>query len=611
MILSDFFPGAQFKNTGAQRTNNVNSSRTGSLLSGRSTESGSGQSLQSLKPGQTLQGEVVSKDGDQVQIKLGDDHVVEAKVDRDMNLQPGKTMTFEVRSNGQSLTLSPLFENTATQANALKALDMASLPANQTTVTMTGLMMEAGLPVDRSSLQQMFREVNHFSEASLSNIVDLHKLGLAVNEGNLSQIDSYKNLTHQLVEGMHAVLDAVPETMQDMIADGNVEGAARMFQDMLEMVGELQSEGASESSQPLQGESGEMISPDGRTMAAETLLEGNPADKVVITEDGGLQTGVSEIIPETVQNKEGLLQENEGNVGRENSLPGENISGEVNAEISPQAMTEELLQLVRAGGGDGSTYAPFIQQFADAVQNGSAAEQVRTLQQLVQQGLQDKDNSFLKGLLSQKDVQRVLTDGFSRLWTIEPKDVADPGKVEELYARLNRQLNQLSHTLEQNGQEQSQAFKAVTNMTQNIDFLQQLNQAYTYVQLPLRLQQSDAHGDLYVYTNKRNLASREGQISALLHLDMENLGPVDVYVAMQAEKVNTRFYVRDDEMLDFLEAHMDLLTERLQKRGYDCSFSMQSRDEKTPPQSGLNGLSGEADGQQPKTIAQYAFDVRA
>ena len=331
----------------------------------------------------------------------------------------------------------------------------------------------------------------------------------------------------------------------------------------------------------------------------------------MITEDGGLQTGVSEIIPETVQNKEGLLQENAGNVGRENSLPGENISGEVNAEISPQAMTEELLQLVRTGGGDGSTYAPFIQQFADAVQNGSVAEQVRTLQQLVQQGLQDKDNSFLKGLLSQKDVQRVLTDGFSRLWTIEPKDVADPGKVEELYARLNRQLNQLSHALEQNGQEQSQAFKAVTNMTQNIDFLQQLNQAYTYVQLPLRLQQSDAHGDLYVYTNKRNLASRDGQISALLHLDMENLGPVDVYVAMQAEKVNTRFYVRDDEMLDFLEAHMDLLTERLQKRGYDCSFSMQSRDEKTPPQSGLNGLSGEADGQQPKTIAQYAFDVRA
>ena len=148
-------------------------------------------------------------------------------------------------------------------------------------------------------------------------------------------------------------------------------------------------------------------------------------------------------------------------------------------------------------------------------------------------------------------------------------------------------------------------------MSQNIDFLQQLNQAYTYVQLPLRLQQGDAHGDLYVYTNKRNLAAKDGQISALLHLDMEHLGPVDVYVAMQSERVSTRFYVQDDEMLDFLEQHMDLLNERLQKRGYNCSFSMQIRDEKAKPESGLHGLLAGDDNQQTRSIAQYAFDVRA
>ena len=89
---------------------------------------------------------------------------------------------------------------------------------------------------------------------------------------------------------------------------------------------------------------------------------------------------------------------------------------------------------------------------------------------------------------------------------------------------------------------------------------------------------------------------------------MEHLGPVDVYVAMQAEKVSTRFYVQDDEMLDFLEAHMDLLTSRLEKRGYDCSFAMQVRDGKEPPASGMKGLMQEEQG---KVIAQYAFDVRA
>lgn len=132
---------------------------------------------------------------------------------------------------------------------------------------------------------------------------------------------------------------------------------------------------------------------------------------------------------------------------------------------------------------------------------------------------------------------------------------------------------------------------------------------YTYVQLPLRLQQGNAHGDLYVYTNRKNLAGKDGAVSALLHLDMEYLGPVDVYVAMQKNKVNTKFYVADDGMLDFLEAHMDLLTDRLQKRGYDCSMSMEIRGEKDSDASkeGLGPILGQEKG---VALAQYAFDVR-
>ncbi len=600
MILSDFFPGAQFKNTNTQRTNTT---RTNSALTGKQADgSVSNSHLQALKPGQTLQGEVIARDGNQVQIRLEDDTVVEGKLDQDMNLQAGKAMTFEVRGNGQNLTLSPLFENTATQANALKALEMASIPANQTTVSMTGLMMEAGLPVDRNSLQQMFREVNNFPGAGISNIVDLHKLGLSVNEQNLQQIDSYKNLTHQLVEGMHTVLDALPETIDHMVAEGNVEGAARLFQDLLSMVeegaqqaieqelqgtdGQIGQEGqTAQNGQTVQGEQmeqagrepipGEAVVADGRTMAADTLA-GAENGKIVFAEP---ETGV-EITPEAVQEIK---------------------------ESSPNG----LMQLVQSDAGGNPAYAALVQQFSDTLQNGTLEEQAKALQQLVHQGQQDKNHVLLEHVLSNKDAQKLLSDGLSRLWTIEPKDVAEPGKVDELYSRLNRQLNHLQQTLEESGQQQSTAFKAVSNMSQNIDFLQQLNQAYTYVQLPLRLQQGDAHGDLYVYTNKRNLAAKDGQISALLHLDMEHLGPVDVYVSMQSERVSTRFYVRDDEMLDFLEQHMDLLNERLQKRGYNCSFSMQTRDEKAKPESGLHGLLAGDDNQQTRSIAQYAFDVRA
>ena len=598
MWLTDGLSGGQINNS------NAHVSGTQSAA-GRANGTSVNRQIQALAPGKTLQGEVVSRNGSQVQIKVADDLILEAKVDRNVNLEVGKTMTFEVRNNGQMLTLSPLFSNTASQANALKALEMASLPVNQTTVSMTGLMMEAGLPIDRASLQQMFREVSSFPEANISDIVDLHRLGLDVNEENLAQISSYKNLTHQLVDGMHTILETLPDSMQAMAAEGNVEGAARMFQDLLEMIQGLPGGSTGEvpgdelQSLPAQGET--VVAGEGQTDAGQ-IDAGQAAESPVLqTAEERLQDALTDAVKQTAENMEANAKAAVFQLVDE----GENVG----VTTADKGDLQNLSQLAQQAFQNGDAeLADALRDFVRTVQDGSLAEQAKALQQLLEHGIQSKNHALLGSLLSNNDTQRVLTEGLSRLWTIEPREVADSGKVGELYSRLDRQLKSLAQTLEQNGQGQSAAFKAVSNMNQNLDFLQQLNHAYTYVQLPLRLQQGDAHGDLYVYTNKRNLAARDGQISALLHLDMEHLGPVDVYVVMQQERVNTRFYVRDDEMLDFLEEHMDLLTERLQKRGYNCEFAMQVRDEGTASESGIKRLMAEEHAQ---PLARYAFDVRA
>ncbi len=193
-------------------------------------------------------------------------------------------------------------------------------------------------------------------------------------------------------------------------------------------------------------------------------------------------------------------------------------------------------------------------------------------------------------------------------WTLQPEEVAEQGKVEEFYSRLDRQLKGLVRTLEAGGQAGSAAHRAAANVSQNVDFMNQINQVYAYVQLPLRLQHSDAHGDLYVYTNRRSFSDRNGSVSALLHLDMEQLGPVDVYVALQDTKVSTRFYVANDGILDFIEEHLDILTQRLQKRGYDCSCSMTLKDAGEEEAEG--GLAPLLQQEKGIMLSQYAFDVR-
>ena len=165
---------------------------------------------------------------------------------------------------------------------------------------------------------------------------------------------------------------------------------------------------------------------------------------------------------------------------------------------------------------------------------------------------------------------------------LTPEDVAREGKVEELYQRLSSQLGRLGRALEQNSAVGTPLARAVQTMSGNIDFMNQLNQMFTYVQLPLKMQGKDTNGELYVYTNKKNLAKKDGEVSALLHLDMEHLGSVDVHVSLRENKVSTKFYLRDEEALDFIAEHIDLLNERLNKRGYTMNASFVNKGEEGP-----------------------------
>lgn len=582
--------------------------------------------IRSMVPGQTLHGEVVARNGSEVQIRLSEDLMLQAKLDQNMNLEVGKNMTFEVKNNGKALVLSPLFTNVATDANVLKALDMASLPLNGTTVNMTKQLMGAGLAIDRNTLQQVYREVNMFPEAQTSDIVSLHKMQMPVNAGNITQMESYRNLTHQLVKGMNDVLDAVPEMFSQMVEKGDTEGAVKLYQQLVTLIGEGLAEGETIAANQANGiisESGNLqegtLASNTETRAAATV---NMLDGETLVMGTEILSGVNQSAGDSQANPlyTALLQalKQQGEVPAEqaqtNQVQAEQMQanpvqeGQLQAE-QPQA---EQLQAGKSMNVTGETLVPgadttvALQTAAEQTGVNLAKQLSVPLQDLITQLSASSDAKNLLGAI-QKDVLKPLLETLKQQWTITPEQVADAEQVEGLYRRLDKQLKSLAQTMESANQTDAAAYKAVTNMTQNLDFLQQINQMYTYVQLPLRLQNGEAHGDLYVYTNKKHLAAKDGQISALLHLDMEHLGPVDVYVAMQNEKVNTKFYLQDDDMLDFISGHMDILTQRLQKRGYHCAFEMMVREQGEEAKSGIQSLLEQGNH---VPLAEYAFDVR-
>lgn len=577
--------------------------------------------IRSLVPGQTIHGEIVARNGSEVHIKLADDVVLQAKVDQNMNLEVGKTMTFEVRNNGSALTLSPLFQNVSADVNVLKALDMAGIPVTETSAAMTSQMMEAGLPVDRNSLQQMFREINAFPQAQVEDIVNLHRLGMQVTRENVEQMISYRNLTHQLSEGMETVLGALPEAMDGMLAEGNLSGLSNLYQEIFQFVQEGQGTvpSADEGIVPSADEGAaqaQALSENGETAAS--VSDTAVAAGAVVSEEGEIQQGaavsqgqmpeVTSHLGSTPEPAAEILLEETDAAGMAPEAALQETDGGLLAQ-GRTALSEQLtsaLSLLPVSAQEAEVLAMQLQQFGrgelSPEQFFAVAGRMLEAAQTAEGGVQT-----LHRIFSGADFKTLLTEQFKNLWMMKPEELSQPGKVEELYRRIDRQLKVLSHALESGGQAESTAYRATVSLTQNVDFLNQLNQMYSYVQIPLHLRQGDAHGELYVYANKRNLAENDGKISALLHLDMEHLGPVDVYVTLEQTKVNTKFYVRDDEMLDFLSQHMDILTERLAKRGYDCSFAMTTRGEDKEQTSGIAPVLQQEKG---VLLSQYAFDVR-
>ena len=509
--------------------------------------------IRALVPGQTLRGEVVSREGNNAQIRLLQDVLVDAKVDADIRLELGQNITFQVKNNGQTLNLSPLFTNMATEGTVLKALDMASLPVNENTVAMTKQLMDAGLPIDKNTLQQIWHESNAFPDAEILDLVNLHRVELPVTEENITQMASYRNLTHQLTAGIAETGESLTNMLQGLVESGDIEQAATIYSEVLEL---LAFEDAA-----------------GETVTGQQQTEGplpEPGVDVTVTSEEAEQMPVqpSATAPEAVPGQKTIIEE-----------PTETASG------NGQTIKENP-------GAEKTQEAP----------------QLQNLQKLLKQGLETKDIPLLRSILHNSKVAELPAKLLADRWSIQPEDVESPEKVEELYQKLGKQLKGLSNLLEENGQRGSSAYQNVTNLSQNVDFLQQINQTYAYIQLPLHLRQGEHKtGELFVYTNKKNLARKDGQVSALLHLDMEHLGPLDVYVTLKDTKVSTKFYVQNDTILDYLEANMDVLTERLQKRGYDCKCETTLRTELQQTAQAMAPLL-KTEGSVP--VAQYAFDVR-
>lgn len=620
-------------------------------------------SMQELEPGSTFEGTVNSVKNGKVVLALGNGQTITARLDGKVSIQPGESMFFQVRSNdGTTIALRPYVQaGNINNPILLNALTAAGVPATERNITMVDSMMKEQMSISRQSILDMGRVVGSNPNVNVNTAVLMTKIGLPVSAEMASQFENYMVDQHAIVDEMDLAMNQLGRLLGD--ADSGEEQSFELYGKVLDILNGEGETPAQTTDGLQQNDTGTMVnagenieteaavqqSKDGAAAEGvqKQVQQQNTKDLISMGAAGQEQSaGVAE-------NTENIVGEQTAGNAAQSMQTGidaadvlKNTQADTAADFkNVQGQTDTLEQILEQNGLDhlkrllqniptltGNTDLFEVQEeedvFVDTMsgddagkkafelaqaepevtlkQSMTAEDFLNTLRDALKQN-QEYGFAGMTKLFGSKEFAAILKNCAEKQWLLEPEQLREASKVSDLYERLDHQMKQMENVMKAAGVTQNSFVQTAADIRSNIEFMNQINQVYTYVQLPLKLSGQNASGDLYVYTNKKNLNDPEAELTAFLHLDLENLGSTDVSIRMKDKNVKTNFYIADDASYDLIEKHLPVLEKRLAQKGYRCSITMSKEEKKVEFVEDFL----QRDMPQAGTLHRYSFDVRA
>jgi len=553
--------------------------QTGTSGTKRTTVS-SGKDTVRLTKGEVVKGEVTDLRSNEVTIRLDDGRTLHAKLHTAMELSIGQKAEFFVQeTNDVLITLKLLSDGDTsfTESAIDKALEASGFQKSQHMVNLVRSLLNAGLPANKEMIQKMMQHSAANKDVELSTLTALLKHNLPVTKENATQLQAYRNFEHRLL-GQATTLTAA---LTDAFSYGEAspsftEGLLSAF-----FPGNVSADGTAFSSSADFSE----IS----TMAAGTDPASPVQTDLATTGTTGQSAPSSEGVGTELPNiSESLLSSGTKSTvsGMSTSIVSEPLSAASEASIH---VREEALSLkeflsetdyrnVEKALRSLPSDFPEIAELQERFTNGSlTTEQLfTTLSSVSAKGQSGQVTAFLR---EEPVLSDLLGKTILNRFLLTPEDLTKEESVKEFYERTVKDLATLTEL--SSAESGLASMKAVTDtashMQENIQFMNTLNQIFPYVQLPLKLTEQLTHGELYVYTKKKDLSAKDKEVSILLHLDMDSLGPTDIHLSLLRQSVTAKFYLPDTDTCELVTNELPALTESLQKKGYTLQASAMQR----------------------------------
>ena len=568
--------------------------------------------MEELSSGSVFEGTVSSVKNGKVTLALSDGQTITARLSGKVPLSQGTPMFFQVKSNdGATIEIKP-YTGAGSGGNPIltNALTEGTVPVTERNLAMVDAMMKEQMPIDKQSLLNMARIANMNPGVNITTVVSMTKLGIPVSPEMAAQFANYMTDEHAILQEMDQAMneladlagssDLTPDQAVQMnqkivtilLPEQTVTGAPVNAEGQIETGGQTTAEG--------QIVTGGQITAEGQIVTGgQTTAEGQIVTGGQTTAEGTGGQALGEVLSDQQFSSLGRLLQNIPSLVESTKLFPEAMEQDIfidtleDESVAQNLMTEDAAWKA----ADGKTALD---------KNLTVSDFLRTVSQILSENNGMASQSIQK-LFGSDAYKSLLRNVMEQQWLIQPEALKQEKKISQLYEKLEQQMRQVEDALKEAGVTKTRFPETAAEVRGNIEFMNQLNQAYTYVQVPLKMSGQNANGELYVYTNKKNLRDPDAELSAFLHLDLEHLGSTDVSVKMQHRNVKTNFYMADDASYDLVEKYLPILEQKLKDKGYQCTITMTKEEKKVS--FGDDFL--RKDMPQTGTLHRYSFDVRA
>ena len=607
--------------------------------------------VQKLTAGQVFEGTVNSIKGNTVILGLSSGQNITATLARDILLEQGQSVFFQVKSNdGNTIQIKPISNNAMNNPTLLNALDSANLAVNERNVNMVNNMMREQMPIDAASLNEMARVVNTNSNIDVATIIQMSKLGIEVNPQMASQFENYKANQASVMNMISELSSAIPDMLASeelsyteasalnreiisILADEPVSVANSSKES--DMLASLATNSKGEAILSTLSDDGEMALPNSNTdsnaLKGAVLTEGELINNGASDGKANINKGIDSFIQQ-VNNSADNTQPNSQNIlSQANNQPANNsqmadVNGNPRAVLAPEinitynqesyprnsigntlteAQYKALNELIKNDTDFLNNNARLVDENGNINPKANVTDFMKSLANYIENV--NVSRSVIKNLFGSDSYKSLINNMTEQQWTLDPADIAKKDPVKQLYEKLEMGMRQLEQATASMSKVSSQVNRATTEIRSNIEFMNQVNQNFTYVQLPIRMSSQNTNSDLYVYRNKMN-KSEDDEISAFLHFDMDHLGSTDISVKLRNRNVDTKFYMEDDASYELIMNNIDVLQKRIEKKGFTCNINVENESKRVNLVDDF--LKHDTRGTT-SPVSRYSFDVRA